>query len=164
MKKRPSIGTIAVAALVGALALPQLFPSEGRAYPGTPSVSLSANPVVSYAGAIGVGATESVFTAPSGQRVILTDVVLGVSQDNENCRGSFTVALQNGSGAALGSFAVYTTYLYNAVGNASTISLGSGIPVDPEDSLSLVFDARFSACSASSYELLYTLSGYMAAP
>ena len=54
-----------------------LQPQSAEGYPST-AVSLGTNPLVAAGGTVADGSTNTLWTAPADQRIVLTDVVLSI--------------------------------------------------------------------------------------
>jgi hypothetical protein len=137
--------------------------SEAVGYPSGPTVSTGANPVISQGGVLLLGGTDTVLTAPADQDIVVTDIVLGVTNATYYCEGSFQVAAMVGS-ELKGQFAVGTPNLEQGQIRNEIISLNSGIRVPAGSSLNLEFNYHYRDCSDSSFRLNYTASGYYAQP
>ena len=143
-----------------------LSSSMAVGYPSS-SVSYGSNPVQSAAGDIDLHTTTSVsdvMRAPSDQDLIITDVMLGLPQSSEYCRGNGTVHLRDGAGNSYGEFAVGTTHMGNAQATPTTFHARSGLRVPAGTSITLSWTWDYNYCGTSTYDLVYTLGGYLAQP
>ena len=143
-----------------------LSSSMAVGYPAS-SVSYGSNPVQSAAGDIDLHTTTSVpdvMRAPSDQDLIITDVMLGLPQSNEYCRGNGTVHLRDGAGNSYGEFAVGTTHMGNAQATPTVFHARSGLRVPAGTSITLSWTWDYNYCGTSTYDLVYTLGGYLAQP
>jgi len=137
--------------------------SEAVGYPSGPAVSTGTNPVISQGGVLPLGGTSTVLTAPADQDIVVTDVVLGVTNATYYCEGSFEVAATVGS-ELKGQFAVGAPNLEQAQLKNETISLRSGMRVTAGSSLNLEFSHTYRDCGDGYFRLNYTVSGYYAQP
>ena len=150
-----SIGFVIISAAVLVKSL-----NTATAFSG-PSVSFANNPVLSKGGNISAG-TALVMTAPSDQRIVITDLLL--SMNSSSCAS--TVELTNDSGTTLAAVKNYSDRVnVSGSGNARAAyspasqtqhAFKSGLPIDPDDSIHISEDGN---CS-----IAYTLSGYYAQP
>jgi len=123
-----------------------------------PSVSTGTNPIFSFGGVVSSD-TSTVFTAPSDQMMIITDVVLTMNSSSCTARVNLETASGNISNFKLHSNYVNNNGWGNPSGTAPTVvahSFRSGIPVLVGDSLQFV---ESGGCSVA-----YSLSGYYAHP
>jgi hypothetical protein len=150
---------------LGATLMIVLGPNSATAYPSG-SVSYGSNPIIATGGT--AGATQTVFTAPAGHEIIVTDVLLtGTGGSGDITWYSYPctsiIALVDTAGVTLASFRLSadTTgrYYYGGADLKSTVashSFASGLPVSPGEGLELTHSGD---CSVD-----YTLSGYYAEP
>lgn len=140
-----------------------LGPNSATAYPSQ-AVSYGANPAVATGGS--VASTQTVFTAPTTQEILVTDVVFtatGGSGSTWVYACSSVLTLIDTTGNTLASFrlsADTNARYYTGGGNlhSTTVShtFATGLPVPAGDSLELTHSGD---CSVE-----YTLSGYYAEP
>jgi len=122
---------------------------ETFAYPQGANISLGSNPNVSFFSSACNGG-EVVTTVPAGQVLIITDIISGVSDADDN------IQLSTGSGI-LGSFKVdyhvtgYSSGATHRTMNNAHYKLTSGVVVPASETLSVT-------CSSN----LVTLTGYYA--
>ncbi len=154
------------AALGGMTWTQLIMPRDAVGYPSGPAVSLGANPVFSYGGALGfsssIGGTQATTVTPSatGQDAIITDVVLTVAP-TDNCYATVDVAFTDSS-STLARFGVSQSHVHVASNGVLEANLGSGIRVAEGETLTLTSTSRYTY-SCSGY-IFYTLSGYYAEP
>ena len=134
------------------------------AYPAGPSISTGSNPIVSAGGSFEGPGSEAALSAPDDQDLIITDVMLGLPQSNEYCRGNGTVHLRDGAGNSYGEFAVGTTHMGNAQATPTVFHARSGLRVPAGTSITLSWTWDYNYCGTSTYDLVYTLGGYLAQP
>ena len=123
------------------------------------SVSIGSNPLLSWAGQLTYSSSATAGTAPSGQDVVLTDIILTTGSF---CGAhGYDVTLTTSAGALIGQFR-----LSSAQGNASghyvsnvIANLNSGLLIPAGESLSIATNHAYGDC-----KLNYTLSGYLAQP
>ena len=140
-----------------------LGPNSATAYPSG-AVSYGANPAVATGGS--ASTTQTVFTAPATQEILVTDVVLtatGGSGSTWLYPCSSLLALVDTTGNTLSPFRISADTSgrhYQGGGNLhSTVvshTFASGLPIPAGDSLELTHSGD---CSVE-----YTLSGYYAEP
>jgi hypothetical protein len=139
-----------------------LASSDAVGYPAGAAVSMGTNPVVSSGGMISDATTDAV-SAPGGQVLVVTDLLL--SMNNSNC--SSYVTLQNSAGDIMAAAKLHSFYervdrgSYGQAVTQSTPtifkhSFGSGVPVQPGEALSIV--------ESGGCQVAYTVSGYHAQP
>ena len=149
-----------ISAIIASVAL--LVSSIGNSFalPQGPSVNVGSNPIFSYGGTIS-NSTTTLFTAPSDQTMIVTDVVLTMAE--QTCTSTITL---NTSAGNVSSFKLYSKFYSAGDGygrSATSIepksishSFNSGVPISLSDSLDIV---ESGGCNVS-----YTVSGYYAHP
>jgi len=152
-----------LAVVLGATLMTVLGSNNATAYPSN-AVSYGANPAVAAGGT--ASSTQTVFTAPSGQDIVVTDLVFtgtGGSSGSYTYPCTSVLALVDSSGGTVASFrlaADTTSRYYGGGGNlhSTTVShaFTTGIPVHSGDSLELTH--------SGSCDVEYTLSGYYAEP
>ncbi len=136
-----------------------MFSAAASAIPG-PSISYGANPVVSAGGE--ASSSQTLFTAPSSQLIVVTDVVLTVSgySNYDPCRS--VISLITSGGDTIGSFRLVAmddsgNNSYPRWGTSNVVhSFVSGLPLPIGESLELTHSGD---CSVN-----YTISGYYAEP
>jgi len=150
-----------------------LASSQAIGYPAGPAVSYGSNPVVSAGGSILTGGSESIFTAPGGQDLIVTDLVL-TSYSGIYCKRAHVSELELTSGEVLGHFETnsgnamryYDYETDSGMSIAHSFSAGLRVPAGETLTLSVTETGNYgSSCSAaSSYGVRYAVSGYLAQP
>ncbi len=147
---------------LGATLMIVLGPNSATAYPSG-AVSYGGNPVWSVGGTVSNGSSVAAITAPNGQDVVITDVVIsGSSSNNGNYVCGIDVTLLNGAGDNIGSFRGGGNR-YSGSLDGQTVSFESGIRVSAGDSVTVTgANTGFSYNCTSG--LTYTLSGYYAEP
>ena len=138
------------------------------------SVNYGQNPVVSHAGTVQMGTSETVVTPPSNQDIVFTDISLMPYTDDGDCLYFQEVELRLLSGTVVGSYEVTNSFLtcyYDCDGAAGTVvqqHLDSGIRVPAGDSLEIEvsmtsrINGRGNCSNGSNSGIRYTLSGYLA--
>ena len=130
---------------------------SANAFPQGPSVSYSQNPVFSEGGVIS-NSTNSLFTAPADQKMIVTDLLLSMAHNS--C--SATITITTSSGNTLGSFKLHSNLHYDsdkaAQSQPSSIqhAFNSGLPLSAGETLNI--------SESGSCDVAYTFSGYYAQP
>ena len=149
-----------ISAVFASVAL--LVSSIGNSFalPQGPRVNIGTNPVFSYGGLVSNN-TTSLFTAPSDQTMIVTDIVLTMAE--QTCTSTVTL---NTSAGNVSSFKLYSNFYTAGDGygrSATSIepksishSFNSGIPIGVNDEMDIV---ESGGCNVS-----YTVSGYYAHP
>ena len=123
------------------------------------SVSVGSNPLLSWAGQLTYSSNTTAGTAPSGQDVVLTDIILTTASF---CGAhGYDVTLTTSSGTRIGQFRMSSLqasqsghYVSNVIAN-----LNSGLLVPAGESLNIATTHGYQDC-----KLNYTLSGYLAQP
>ncbi len=133
-------------------------------YPSGPAVSLGSNPVFAHGGNVGLDSNVTIFTAPSDQIMVITDVSLGITQTARSCEASLMVRLKTDTELVLAEFGVGMPDLYNHPGNTQGYSFQSGLPVQPGQALIIQTETAYRECSSAYYQVRYTVSGYRAQP
>ena len=165
-----------IAALASALGF-TLASSEAIGYPAGSAISFHENPVVSIGGTAYSGeAAKILLTAPEGQDLVITDLVL-TSTSNLPCQRSHKSELSTTGGAILGQFETnsgYTKTYGSAWGSSSpgraiahTYSSGLRVPAGETLFLGIVQTESYTidGCdSAGSHGVRYSVSGYHAQP
>ena len=147
-----------------------LASSQAVGYSSVGAVSLGSNPVFSQGGVIADvrGTTTDVLTAPTDQTMLITDLALGLSYDSHSCDGELSVSLTDSSGTALAEYVVVRPEFGNNSashsGAITTVTLNSGIPLAPNETMRVTTNLLNQACTYTSYQLRYTVSGYYAQP
>ena len=161
-KFQTAVSTGLAIALGGTLMV-VLGPNSATAYPSG-AVSYGGNPVWSVGGTVQSGSSFTAITAPSGQDVVITDVVIsgGVYQ-GQNYACGLDVQLSNGSGDVIGNFRGGGN---NGSGGfmGQTVSFDSGIRIEAGDSVTVVGTTSSGFYNSCSSPLTYTFSGYYAEP
>lgn len=146
-----------------------LHVSDASGYPAGAVVSYGANPVVAVGGSASDSTTTTLLTAPAGQDLVITDVVLSGYVDT-NCAGHIPVTLSTSSGGTVAGVTVGAVQSnasspYN-VSQTPTLNLVSGLPVPAGDSLTMTTGAySTTSCGTSiTVAVYYTVSGYYAEP
>ena len=136
-----------------------------HANPTGPSISLGGNPTIASGGTISNGSV-TLFTAPTDQMIIITDLILTMNSDD--CRSSLIMSTTSGnvlsqtklhsnygsinSGSTHQSRAALTTSQPSSIQH----SFGSGLPIPINESLEI---SETGGCN-----IAYTLTGYYAEP
>ena len=123
------------------------------------TVSGSNNPIFAFGGTTAASATSTLTTAPSDQRMIITDVVITIAGQGSYTPCTNRVNIQTGNGN-MADFVLVSDTNYNDYYLRPTQishSYRSGIPVEPGDILGITNHG--GTCTIS-----YSLSGYYAKP
>ena len=123
------------------------------------SVSVGSNPLLSWAGQLTHSSSGIAGSAPTGQDVVLTDIILTTASF---CGAhGYDVTLTTSSGDLIGQFRLSSQQASQSGHYASNViaSLNSGLLVPAGESLSIATNHAYSDC-----KLNYTLSGYLAQP
>ena len=171
--------TTVLAMGLGATLTHALTPSTAAGYPAGVAVSYGGNPVVSSAGTVALGSSESALTTSADQDLVITDAILSVSSSDGSCKGSVDFTLTLSGGTALGHFTsdltgnhpwVSSPYITAAYGYSSgtdptqAVHFTSGIRVPAGETVVVHTTGRAISCGDSSVSARYTLSGYLAQP
>ncbi len=142
--------------------------SPASAYPSGATVSVGSNPIRSAAGRMDPHTTSTVsdvIAAPADQDLILTDIVLALSQADSSCKADGMARLQDDTGKTYADFVVSTPNTGNAAKEQTVFRAQSGIHVPASTSLTLVWTWNFRNCPYLGYHYLtYIVSGYLAQP
>ena len=147
-----------------------LASSQAVGYSSVGAVSLGSNPVFSQGGVIADvrGTTTEVLTAPTDQTMLITDLALGFGSESRSCDGELSVSLSDSSGTALAEYVVVRPEFGNNYashsGALTTVTLNSGIPLAPNETLQVATNLLNQDCTPTRYQLRYTVSGYYAQP
>ena len=123
------------------------------------SISVGSNPLLSWAGQLTYSSSSTVGTAPTGQDVVLTDIILTTASF---CGAhGYDVTLTTSSGSLIGQFRLSSQQASQSGHYASNViaQLRSGLRVPAGESLSIATNHVYQDC-----KLNYTLSGYLAQP
>lgn len=125
----------------------------------SPNLNLGSNPVVAVAG----NSDDTLFTAPSDQLIIISDVLLSAVGNNGLSNGCTSrVQITLSSGTVIGDFRLaadqYDAYSVGGQHTPSNIlhSFRAGLPIPQSQSASISISGT---CSVS-----YTISGFYAKP
>ena len=148
-----------------------LSSSDAVGYPAGAVVSMGANPIVSIGGRLTSGTSTTLFSADSGQDLIITDIVL-TSDSNMECKRSHWTHLTHSGGATLGSFQTTTATgrKWNdhdsSGGDSVQHSFEAGLRVPAGNTVTMdVLETtnQGSGCgSSTSYGVHYAIAGYYA--
>jgi len=144
-------------------------PAQSLGHPSGLAVSLGSNPIRSTAGIIDLGVTtlaSAVIAAPADQDLVLTDVMLGISTENDDARVSGFVTLQGSDGTDYGVYVLQIGRIYdNGSAGGSRQYVGStGVRIPAGVSVSLNWTSALSSHGLHRHSIAYTLSGYLAQP
>ena len=144
---------------IGAACMAIFVNNKADGYAPT-TISTGTNPVFAIGGSTAPGATSTLNTAPSDQKMIIADVVLtiyGNSSYGHPCNTQVTIV--SGAGT-LAEYRITSDTYYNDYYMQPTKvshSYRSGLPVDSDDTFGITNHG--SACT-----IAYSLSGYYAQP
>ena len=158
MDYRHLFGTAAII-LSGAVFVHTL--NKANAFPQGPTINLGSNPLFSIGGTIS-NSTAVIFTAPSDQIMVTTDIIL--SMHNDSCASDITLS---NSSNTLAQFELHSKWrppgsgaYYGAMSQTQATSIqhafNSGIPLSVGDSLEIT--------ESGNCNIAYTISGYYAQP
>ncbi len=171
---RFQLGLVCALSLALGLALDS---GDAIGYPAGTVISSAQNPVVSIGGtAYASEAAKVLLSAPDGQALVVTDVVLTSTSDIQ-CMRSHKSELSTSSGAIVGQFetnsgiAAYYNHYWGMVSDGRQINhtYGSGLRIDPGETLYLGVVqtgsyTRDGCGSTGSHGVRYSISGYHAQP
>ena len=150
-----------------------LSSATATGYPAGASVSHGANPIVSAGGTTYDAETKTLFTAPTFQDLIVTDLIL-TSTSVMTCKKGHLTELTLGSGEVVGQFQTSSSvarryYEYDSSPGLSVQHrFASGLRVPAGDSLIMTVTDTGShgdSCTpTTSYGVRYSVSGYFAQP
>jgi hypothetical protein len=145
-----------------------LSSSQAIGYPAGAAVSLGSNPVRSATGhwdLAGSGNSESaVLTVPADQDLILTEVFVGLTQDNAGCWATGRFQLKDADGSVIATVPVHNSHLDYARVEPVKFAFRSGIHVPAGTVIDVEWHYVSNNCGMVSYDLSYVLSGYLATP
>jgi hypothetical protein len=157
--------TTSLAVVLGGTLTQILGSAIAEGYPTGTVISTGHNPVVAQGGHLNYSGDEhTVFTAPSDQNIVLTDVVLTGGNTNYDCRGQSRVTLQLASGLVLGVFAVDQRAAQQSQTGSIVAHYDSGLPVPAGDSVLIRTDGNYASCGSTYHFVDYSISGYLAQP
>ena len=136
-----------------------LLAISAHAFP-TNTVSTASNPIFAFGGQTAASSTSTLATAPSDQKLNITDIVITISgRGNQSDPCSNRVSIQTGAGNMAEFMLVSDTFYgdYYLRPTQVSHSYRSGIPIEPSDSFGITNHGSY--CTIS-----YSLSGYYAKP
>jgi hypothetical protein len=144
-------------------------PAQSLGHPSGLAVSLGSNPIRSTAGIIDLGVTalaDAVISAPAGQDLILTDVMLGISTENDDARISGFLTLQGSDGTDYGVYVLQIGQIYRdgSAGGSRQYVGSTGVRIPAGVSVSLNWTNAYTSHGLHQHSIAYTLSGYLAQP
>lgn len=155
----------ALAIGLGAAMTHGLWSNPAAGYPAGSAVSAGSNPVVAQGGRVGYsGSSETVFTAPADQNIVVTDVVLTGASTSGDCYGQVGVILSTPSASNLAHFSVDDRTYAQSTSTVVTAHYQSGLPVLAGESLTIRSSGNFRTCGPDFYAVDYSISGYLAQP
>ena len=144
-----------------------LSSSEAVGYPAGAAVSTGSNPVFSVGGHLSGTEVIALPIGSEGHAAVITDVILTGTDGSSSCRGSSRVAIQV-PGSTLASFGIGVSYDSRSYANWEpqlVSSLQSGLRIDPGVTATIeALEQYEGGCTAGSFDVEYTLSGYYAQP
>lgn len=145
-----------------------LTSTQAIGYPGGAAVSSGSNPIRSATGHWDLtGPTDSesgVISAPEGHDLVLTDIMVGLTQNDQGCWASGRFQLKDSSGVEVATIPIHNGHMYNAQNRPLQLKFDSGIRVPAGTVLDAEWNFVVHNCSMSSYDLSYVLSGYLSTP
>jgi hypothetical protein len=150
---------------MGALVAWTFSPHDAIGYPAGSAVSSSSNPVVAKGGRVDWSTTSTpVLTAPTGQDIVITDVVLTGAMTGYDCYGQIQVVLSTESSPTLAQYTVdQRAHPYSSASFVAA-QYQSGLPIASGETLSIRTFGNFRNCSSSNYHVDYSITGYLAHP
>ena len=144
-------------------------PAQSLGHSSGLSVSLGSNPIRSTAGIIDLGVTPlaaGVISAPEDQDLVLTDLMLGISTENDDARVSGFVTLQGSDGTDYGVYVLQLGRIYDdgSSGGSRQYVGSTGVRIPAGVSVSLNWTSAYTSHGLSRHSIAYTLSGYLAKP
>jgi hypothetical protein len=144
-------------------------PAQSLGHSSGLAVSLGSNPIRSTAGIIDLGVTTlagAVISAPTDQDLVLTDVMLGISTENDDARISGFLTLQGSDGTDYGVYVLQIGRIYDdgSAGGSRQYVGSTGVRIPAGVTVSLNWTSAFASHGGSRHSIAYTLSGYLAKP
>ncbi len=161
--------SILLAMALGSVGTYALMARDAVGYPAGPAVSTGHNPVVNYGGTIYDYGDVLLFTAPTDQDVVITDVILSSGEPSSQCRGLSHVAMIKGS-TSMAEFHVGlswryssgTGYTYSDYQSQTKAHFQSGLRVPAGESLTMDVARLWGEGCGSGMDVAYVVSGYLA--
>ena len=146
-----------LAAGVGALATLLVVGGYAQGYPQS-TISSGSNPIFAYGGTTVGSSTSTLFTVPSGERAIISDVVLTIDGNISSSPCNNRIGIVTTSGTVAEFRITADTYYNDYYLRPTQISHSyrSGLPVNEGESVGVT---NHGSCTIS-----YSLSGYFAQP
>jgi hypothetical protein len=144
-----------------------LSSSVAVGYPAGAAVSMGTNPLFAKAGDLDGNDTQILLTAPSDQRVVVTDLTVSAWDESVSCKGSGKIdLLVDGVPVASLIAGLYgPSQSYSSYSPVARLELQSGLPVGPDQTLTIqTAQMTESSCFSSDIDFRYTVSGYHAQP
>ncbi len=145
---------------VGALGVLALGSATADGYPSGAAVGYGQNPLVAQGGSLS-GDSVEVFTAPSDQVIVVTDLLISTSGSDGYAACTPVVELNTSGGQLLGRYRIasYTSYVSAVNFTPANVSHSfvSGLPVPPGETLTI--SGATSTCTVD-----FSVSGYFAQP
>ncbi len=138
--------------------------SSAVGYPAGAAVSTGSNPVVSFGGSLEIDSALDLTTVPEGTDLVITDVVLNLTSDNDGCKTSAFARLVDDLGRNLGEFGVSRGEMHQTQGLDPSGHFFSGLPLAAGRTLRLETGRHYANCGSDHWQLRYTVSGYYAQP
>ena len=162
---RLQIGLITCLSLGLGLALSS---QQAIGYPSGAAVSSGINPVRSATGHWDLSSSSTsasaVITAPEDQDLILTEIMVGLTQDSDGCMATGHFTVRETGGDALANIPVNIGHLTYSPTVPVQLQFDSGLRMSAGSSVDVEWEFVWHNCGYGSYDLDYILSGYLAAP
>lgn len=145
-----------------------LTSAQAIGYPAGAVVSSGSNPIRSATGPWDLtGPTDSessVLAAPEDHDLVLTEVMVGLTQNDQGCWASGRFQLKDSSGVEIATIPIHNGHMYNAQNQPTQLKFDSGIRVPAGAVIDVEWNFVVHNCSMNSYDLSYVMSGYLSAP
>jgi hypothetical protein len=139
---------------------------QAIAFP-SPNVSYGQNPIINIGGSAYDNETKNIFTAPSDQDIIITDIILTSFSGNMGCKASHKSEFILSTGSIFGQFETENGYYNGTHGGSAGMSIQhafeSGIRIPASTSLTFfVTQTGTYGNGCNSTGVRYMISGYYA--
>ncbi len=157
--------TTSLAGMLGVTLSQVLWPATAIGYPTGTVISTGSNPLVAQGGRLSYSGDEhTLFTAPTDQNIVLTDVLLTGGLTNYDCRGQSRITLKTASDHVLGIFAVDQRAAETSQTGIILAHYESGLTVPAGESVLIRTDGNYQSCGTTHHYVDYSISGYLAQP
>jgi hypothetical protein len=109
---------------------------------------------------------SAVIAAPADQDLVLTDVMLGISTEDDDARISGFVTLEGSDGTDYGVYVLQSGRIYEdgSAAGSRPYAGATGVRIPAGVSVSVNWTSAFTSHGGSRHSIAYTLSGYLAQP